>query len=162
MSDDHEALVIALRQALSGRNAHASTAEVCDGLDWKLAGERPEGAPYSIFQLVNHLVYWHEFALRWLDGERPELPEHAPESWPGEAAPASREEWEAAVERFQSGRAEFERRAGEAELFAVLHGKTALEVLQLIASHNSYHAGQIALLRRKLGAWPPPGGGVTW
>ena len=39
------------------------------------------------------------------------------------------------------------------------NGYTALEVLAL---HNSYHLGQIVLLRRILGAWPPPSGGDTW
>jgi uncharacterized damage-inducible protein DinB len=28
--------------------------------------------------------------------------------------------------------------------------------------HNSYHVGQIAMLRRMLGAWPPQSGGDTW
>ena len=162
MSDDHQALIASLRQALSGRGAHSLTAEVFDGLDWELAGSRPEGAPYSVFELLNHLVYWQEFALGWLDGEKRETPEHAAESWPGEPAPRSEEEWEAAVERFKSGLEEYERRSGEAELFSQLGPKTALEILQLIASHNSYHAGQVAVLRRMLGAWPPPGGGATW
>jgi uncharacterized damage-inducible protein DinB len=31
-----------------------------------------------------------------------------------------------------------------------------------ITAHNSYHAGQIALLRRQAGAWPPERGGDTW
>jgi len=35
-------------------------------------------------------------------------------------------------------------------------------VLWQMVAHNSYHAGQIALLRRMLGAWPPTGGGDTW
>ena len=30
------------------------------------------------------------------------------------------------------------------------------------AVHNSYHVGQIAMIRRALGAWPPQGGGDTW
>jgi uncharacterized damage-inducible protein DinB len=28
--------------------------------------------------------------------------------------------------------------------------------------HNSYHVGQIAMLRRMLGLWPPRTGGDTW
>jgi len=28
-------------------------------------------------------------------------------------------------------------------------------MLQTVASHNSYHTGQVVLLRRILGAWPP-------
>ena len=35
-------------------------------------------------------------------------------------------------------------------------------MLHTIASHNSYHLGQIVLVRQLLGAWPPPGGGLTW
>jgi len=35
-------------------------------------------------------------------------------------------------------------------------------VLWQIVAHNSYHVGQIALIRRTLGAWPPRGGGDTW
>jgi uncharacterized damage-inducible protein DinB len=31
-----------------------------------------------------------------------------------------------------------------------------------IASHNSYHAGQVVFLRRMLGTWPPPSGGFSW
>ena len=36
------------------------------------------------------------------------------------------------------------------------------EGLAIVAQHNSYHLGQIVMLRRVLGAWPPPAGGDTW
>jgi uncharacterized damage-inducible protein DinB len=35
-------------------------------------------------------------------------------------------------------------------------------VLWQMVAHNSYHVGQIAMIRRMLGAWPPRGGGDTW
>jgi hypothetical protein len=31
-----------------------------------------------------------------------------------------------------------------------------------MVAHNSYHAGQIATIRRALNAWPPKAGGDTW
>ena len=31
-----------------------------------------------------------------------------------------------------------------------------------MVAHNSYHAGQIALIRRALGVWPPRPGGDRW
>ena len=40
--------------------------------------------------------------------------------------------------------------------------RTRLDVLRAMGNHVSYHGGQIALVRRMLGAWPPPGGGDTW
>jgi len=35
-------------------------------------------------------------------------------------------------------------------------------VLWQMVAHNSYHVGQIALMRRSLGAWPPRAGGDSW
>jgi uncharacterized damage-inducible protein DinB len=35
-------------------------------------------------------------------------------------------------------------------------------VLWQLVAHNSYHVGQIAMIRRALGAWPPRAGGDTW
>ena len=64
--------------------------------------------------------------------------------------------------RFLEGLAALESRADEMDLATPRGPKTVLEMLQLIASHNSYHMGQIALIRRSLGAWPPPGGGASW
>jgi uncharacterized damage-inducible protein DinB len=44
---------------------------------------------------------------------------------------------------------------------AKLAGTLAAVLWQMVA-HNSYHVGQIALVRQALGVWPPRGGGDTW
>lgn len=54
------------------------------------------------------------------------------------------------------------RAAEEADLLAKRGTKAPLEMLQTIASHNSYHLGQVVILRQRLCAWPPPSGGLTW
>jgi uncharacterized damage-inducible protein DinB len=36
------------------------------------------------------------------------------------------------------------------------------DVFWQMVAHNSYHVGQIAMIRRVLGAWPPRAGGDTW
>ena len=35
-------------------------------------------------------------------------------------------------------------------------------VLWQMVAHTSYHVGQIAMVRRVLGVWPPRGGGDSW
>ena len=40
--------------------------------------------------------------------------------------------------------------------------RSRADVLRAMGNHVSYHVGQIALLRRMMNAWPPPGGGDTW
>ncbi len=162
MSDEPLGLRQIVRQALSGRGAHTLVQEIADGLDWRAAGRRMDGSPHTIFEIVQHMVYWQRFCLDWIDREKPATPEHASESWPGPAEPPNQAAWADAVGELRTGLSELDDRAREVDLEAVRHGKSLLELLQLVASHNSYHCGQIALLRRQLGEWPPPGGGATW
>lgn len=152
----------ALLRALTGQGAHVEAGKVLDGLDRERAGVRPEGAPHSVFQIVNHLVFWQDHALAWLAGEKPPTPAHDAESWPGPECPTDGAAWEGAAARFAAGLERLRRHASEDDLAARRGTKTVLYVLQIVAAHNSYHLGQVVLLRQQLGAWPPPGGGFTW
>jgi uncharacterized damage-inducible protein DinB len=162
MTADRKILDKAVERMMSGEGAHAATAEIFSGLDWKLAGARPAGAPHSLFQLLHHMTFWQEWAVEWLQGTTPAIPRHASGSWPGDVAPASQDEWEEAVRRFQRGLADLDRRFREADLLSKEGGKSRLEMAQTLGAHNSYHAGQAVLLRQLLGQWPPPTGGLTW
>ena len=148
--------------ALSGKGSHVAAKTIFDGLGWKIAGARPEGAPHSAFQLLNHLTYWQDWVVKWLDGETPPIPKHASGGWPGSPGPSSRQEWERAVGGFRKGLEGLERRSPKADLLAKRGKSIRLDMLQAIASHNSYHLGQAVQLRQMLGAWPPPSGGLTW
>lgn len=162
MKADGKILDRAVGHALSGKGAHVEVKNVFSGLNWKVAGTRPEGVPHSLFQLLNHMIYWQDWVVKWLDGEKPPIPKHASGSWPLGAGPASSEDWKRNVRRFESDLDKLHRQVGEADLLSKRGGKSRLEMLRTIASHNSYHAGQVVLLRQLLGTWPPPSGGLTW
>lgn len=162
MNKEMGVLEKSLTQALSGKDAHVEVLSAFEGLDWRLAGRRGEGEEHSVFQLLNHLSYWQDWVLRWLDGEDPGVPEHASGGWPGDEKPRSLEDWEQALEHFKKGVDELKSRSHVMDLLAVRGDKSPLEMFTSIALHNSYHIGQVVLLRRALGAWPPPSGGVTW
>jgi uncharacterized damage-inducible protein DinB len=107
---------------------------------------------HTVFQLLNHMVFWQDWVVAWLDGQKPPSTSG---SWRGSDGPATREEWERAVGRFRSGLAELARCAGEGDLL-IKRGRTSpLEMLQTAISHTSYHTGQVVMLRQMLGAWPP-------
>ncbi|TWT25120.1 DinB family protein [Planomicrobium sp. CPCC 101110] len=152
------------QNGLHGKGAHVDTATVFDGLAWQLAGEKREHCPHSVWELLNHMLYWQDFMLAYLKGEVPESPEHAMESWPDSSAPASQEEWEGAVSRFLKSLQEAEQEGAKdlMEKCPAGKGRTRAEWLMGIALHNTYHAGQVAMVRRMSGAWPPPSGGDTW
>ena len=166
MSIQREVLERTVGRALSGKGAHVEGVGCLEGLDWSIAGMKPEGADHSIFQLVNHMIYWEDWAAKWLGGEDPPVPEHAAGSWPGEPGPASEEEWKHAATRFEELVDQLRRQSREDDLFStrisVDTRKSRLEMLHTVASHNSYHLGQVVLLRQMLGAWPPPSGAFTW
>lgn len=162
MTADRTILKKMILNALSGKGAHVAVKDAVAGLDWKLSGVQPEGVSHSIFQLLNHMIYWNQWVVKWLAGEKPSVPKHAQGGWPGNTAPQSAAEWRQAVRRSDQGLQEITRAAGETDLLAKRGTKTPLEMLQTIASHNSCHLGQVVVLRQRLCAWPPPSGGLTW
>lgn len=161
-SSNDKVLSPIVRRALSGEGAHAGTQNAFDGLDWKVAAMRPPGVPHSIFQLLAHTTYWQNWVLQWLDGKDPAVPRHAAGSWPSNPGPASPDEWKRAVRNFRGSLDKLEGRSGEGDLLGTIGKTSRLRMFHTIASHTSYHIGQVVILRQLLGKWPPPSGGLTW
>jgi hypothetical protein len=162
MSADGRGLEKLARRALSGKGAHVETKDVFSGLDWDTGGSKPRGASHSVYEILKHMSYWQDWVVEWLKGKDPALPRHASSSWPGSAGPSNRRDWDDAVRQFRRGLVELERGCRGADLSSGPGRKSRLEMLHTIGAHNSYHAGQVALLRQLLGNWPPPSGGLTW
>ena len=162
MNTDGKVLEKVIQHAFSGKGAHVGMKDAFDGLDWKLAGVQPESASHSIFQLLNHMIYWNQWVVKWLAGQKPAVPKHAQASWPGNTAPQTAAEWREALRQLSQELRKMTRATQEADLLVKRGAKTRLEMLQTIASHNSYHLGQVVLLRERLCAWPPPSGGLNW
>ncbi len=162
MKNDRELLQQALSRALCGKDAHVQAIQALEDLDWKDAGAQPKGVPHTIFQLLHHMIYWQNWTIKWLDGEDPELPKHAVLSWPADPGPKNRSIWQKARDDFLTGLEHLMQRSDELK-FLKRSGKWShSDMMQIIASHNSYHLGQIVLIRRMLSSWPPPSGGDTW
>ena len=162
MADDQSVFFKMMSKALSGKDAHVDTTSILEDLDWKLVGARPDGTPHSLYQLVNHMAYWQEWVVKWLDGRNPKVPKHAAGGWPGKVSPASRKEWEQATCRFRDALVALKCHSQQADPLSKRGEITRMEMIHLVASHTSYHVGQVAIMRQLLGSWPPPSGGITW
>ena len=163
----------ALTELLRGKGAHADPFACVEDLSAELAARSVAGFPHSIGQLVFHMNYWMEYEVRRIRGERPAYPEHSSESFPPAPSPTDGEDWDRLRKRFTGLLTEFAALAKSApedmrRRIETMHdGDTKLAgtleaVLWQMVAHNSYHTGQIAMIRRALGAWPPRGGGDTW
>ncbi|MGD0568115.1 MAG: DinB family protein [Candidatus Sulfotelmatobacter sp.] len=163
----------ALTELLHGKGAHADPVACVEDLSAELAARQVEGFPHSIGQLVFHMNYWMDYELRRIRGQKPAYPEHNSESFPPTPSPADAQEWDRLRKNFTSLLADFAALADSSpqemrrQIETVHEGDakvagTLEAVLWQMVAHNSYHTGQIALIRRMLGAWPPTGGGDTW
>jgi uncharacterized damage-inducible protein DinB len=162
-----------LIELLYGKGAHANPLACVEDLSAELAGCRVEHLPHSIWQLVWHVNFWTDYELRRMRGEKPHYPEHAAESWPQKSAPDSEAEWKKEAARFADliGTLAAIAEANPNELnreVPAMHPKqetrtsTVHAILWQTLAHNSYHVGQIVLVRSALGAWPPRSGGDSW
>lgn len=159
----------ALIELFRGKGAHVNPIASVEDLSANLALRRIEGFPHSIADLVFHMNYWMNYELHRIRGEKPKYPEHNAESFPN-GNPA---DWDSLRADFSKSIAEFIALAesSNAELSRQIEpthegdkniAGTLEAILWQMVAHNSYHTGQIAMIRRALGAWPPESGGDTW
>ena len=156
MSD--ESLRLHLTRLLTWQDAHASFESAVRALPPALRGETPSGIPYSVWQLVEHLRLTQRDILDFCRNPSYEEARWPDDYWPASEAPPSEEAWDESIASYIEDRAELVRLAEEADLFATIphgSGQTYLRELLLVADHNAHHVGQIILVRRLLGAWPP-------
>ena len=78
--------------------------------------------------------------------------------WPSSDAPADAVAWDKSVAHVERDRRAMQRlvRDPGTDLFArIPHGtgQTVLREALVLADHNSYHLGELVVLRRLLGAW---------
>ncbi len=163
----------ALTELLRGKGAHADPLACVEDLSAELAARHVAGFPHSIGELVFHMNYWMDYDLLRIHGNRPPYPAHNSESFPSRTTPANAHEWDGLTTRFaklihdsaalaDSSARELERHIEPTHASHKERAATLEAVLWQLATHNSYHIGQIAMLRRALGAWPPRGGGDSW
>jgi uncharacterized damage-inducible protein DinB len=160
-------------ELLHGEGAHVDPIACIEDVPAELAARRVEGLPYSIAGLLYQMNYFMNYEMRRIRGERPKYPEHATESWPDPDARITADEWDQLRRDFAWFLGEYEKmaRSSPQELERQVesmregdkkHAGSVQAVLWQMVAHNSYHLGQIVLIRRALGAWPPRRGGDTW
>ncbi len=157
----------ALAHQVYGVDSHVHAAHALEGLDAEDAGKRPAGAPHSVFQILRHMIYWQDIGLARMRGETPPRPKAAAEGWTATVEPESADEWTDTLEEFAAGLWELQAllQNPDADLSLPVdaeHRRTVRQEALMLLCHNSYHLGQVVLLRQQLGRWPPPKGGETW
>jgi hypothetical protein len=156
--DPHQSLRKEVDRLLSGKGAHADFDAAVADLPPTLRCAKPEGAPHSAWELLEHLRIAQRDMLEFTRDPKHVSPAWPEGYWPKSAEPDTATAWEHSVKAFQRDLKAMRALVSDpkADLFTPFphgEGQTLLREALQMADHNAYHVGELIFLRRMLGAW---------
>jgi hypothetical protein len=120
-----------------------------------LQGKKPAGAPHSAWQLLEHLRIAQSDILEFSRNPQHVSPNWPEGYWPSSETPPNARAWAESVAAFERDRKEFMALVQDPKFdlfqrFPHGEGQNLLREALLVASHNSYHLGQLVFLKKML------------
>ena len=155
MNDPVREQVVAL---LNSGNAHVAFDNVFKDFPAKLRGVKPEGAPHTAWQLLEHMRIAQWDILEFSRNAKHVSPEWPGGYWPKTEKPPNDDAWKKSLASFKRDLKAIEKLVSDpnTDLYGKIPHGTGQNIFRealLVADHNAYHLGQLVLLRRLLGAW---------
>ncbi len=143
---------------LKGRQGHVDFETVMANLPRECQGKKPEGAPHTPWQLLEHMRIAQRDILEFSRDPNHVSPKFPEGYWPNSEAPPDEDAWQKSVTSFAADLQAMADLVADpsTDLYARIphgSGQTILREALLVADHNAYHLGQLVLLRRLLGVW---------
>ena len=143
----------------SGHN-HMALAEATKAFPMSAINSRLRRVPYTFWHLVEHLRLSQRDMLEYMISTSYEEPRFPQGYWPGKGTRATPRQWRQSLEEFHTDLDAILRlvRDPAHDLFETVPnsaGKhTFFRCYLVIADHNSYHIGELAIGRQVAGLWP--------
>lgn len=145
-----------LIESLSGEKAHITIDRVLEDFPLSDINKKIDGIPYSSYDLVEHIRLAQADIVDFIKN-----PDYKEMNWPDEYWPKSEgteESWDQSIQRFYKDRDELIHmiEADSIDLFAPIPHADKYNIFReiiIMANHNSYHTGQLLLLKRALKAY---------
>jgi hypothetical protein len=156
---DRDALRQQLVRLLDGVDAHMPFEDAVRDFPDDAMNIRPPNVGYTPWHLVEHLRLTQADILDYVTNPGYVEPEWPREYWPDPSATATRVDWDATIAGFQTDLGALRELVLDdaRDLFAVIPGTpghTLLREVRVVADHNAYHVGELAILRQVMGTWP--------
>jgi len=158
MNNNNKEVIRQLKALIMGGNAHATLHDALANIPENKLGLVPEHLPYSIWQLAEHIRICQWDILEFSKDAKHVSPDWPVGYWPVERAPENNAAWDKCVSQIKHDCLEFIGLLEQegADLYTPFpwgDGQNLLREAMLIADHNSYHTGEIIVIRRMLGCW---------
>ena len=145
----------ALIEVLDGTAVHAGVEAIVEGIPAEYRAKKVRGLPYTLWQLLEHIRLTQRDILNYMTDPDYEMPD---EYWPAAKKPTE-EMWEESVRALLRDLRKVKRMARDPKLDlrkgvpCGVEQHTLLREVVVLAAHNSYHLGEMVVLRRLLGIW---------
>jgi uncharacterized damage-inducible protein DinB len=139
-----------MKAGLYGEHTHINPIELIESLNPEESKICVNGYPHSMWDLLHHLVNWQDFTIKALDGEEPDWRKVQDADWLDSDYPYKKEDFQKLVKDFINGLRKIEARIDSVDLkksYPALGNSTGAYSILVDIQHNSYHLGQILLLR---------------
>jgi DinB superfamily len=140
---------------LTKAEAHVDVASTLKDFPPPLRGRKPEGAPHTPWQLLEHMRLAQWDILHFSVDAKHVSPKWPEGYWPKRGTPPNDKAWKESVQQFLGDLDDICDlvRDKKRDLFAPMphgDGQTLLREVLLVADHNSYHLGQLVMVRKTL------------
>jgi hypothetical protein len=157
MKNEKNNLVKELISLLTKGNAHLTFHDAVKNIPFVDLGKVPGNLPYSIWQITEHIRIAQKDILDFSANNNYKELDWPDDYWPKETAPKAETEWKRSLKQIEDDLNEFIGLLNSTEdLFKSFdhgNGQSLAREAMLIADHNSYHVGEIIVIRRLLGNW---------
>lgn len=157
-TDPHKALRAHVVELLLKGHAHIGVAGALADWPAALRGAKPPGQPFTPWRLLEHIRISQWDILGFAKSAKHVSPKWPAGYWPAGDAPPDAAAWDKSVAQVEKELRAMARFVSDpkTDLFArIPHGtgQTVLREALVLADHNSYHTGQLLVLRRLLGIY---------
>lgn len=140
---------------LRGGNAHIAFDDLIADFPPELCDQKVDGVPYTPWQVLDHMRIAQWDILEFCRNPKHVSPDFPKGYWPNPDARGNITLWKQTVERFREDLKELEELVADPtkDLFARIphgDGQTVLREALLVADHNAYHLGVLAVMNRIL------------
>jgi hypothetical protein len=145
-----------LLYVLKGGGAHISFDDAMRNWPVQLAGAKVAKFPHSAWMLLEHMRLAQWDILEFSRNSKHVSPPWPAGYWPASEMPPNEKAWTASIAAFKKDLRTMERLVADprVDLYARIpwgDGQTILREALLVADHNSYHLGQLMMLRKSIG-----------
>ena len=145
-----------LLYVLKGGGAHISFDDAMRNWPVQLAGAKVAKFPHSAWMLLEHMRLAQWDILEFSRNSKHVSPPWPAGYWPASEVPPNGKAWTASIAAFKKDLRTMARLVADprVDLYARIpwgDGQTILREALLVADHNSYHLGQLMMLRKSIG-----------